>query len=55
MLHSSVGDAVAALRQLQSQAQLPPLMRQGLMEANILHHCLLLHDESAAAPQGLAR
>ena len=47
VVHSNAADPAAELRKLQAHADLPPLMRQGLMEPDILHHCLLLHDGPA--------
>lgn len=44
MVHSEAPDLAAELVRLQAHAELPPLMRQGLMEPGILHHCLVLHD-----------
>lgn len=50
MVHSHAKDPADELRKLQTHADFPPLMRQGLMEPEILHHCLVLHD----GPDGAA-
>lgn len=53
-MHAHAADPLQAYGELLKSAPLPPLMRQGIMEPNILKHYLLLHDD-AAVPGGLAR
>ncbi|KAK9805365.1 hypothetical protein WJX73_007226 [Symbiochloris irregularis] len=47
VVHVDAEDIVAELQQLQAGGNVPPLMRQGLMEASILQHCLVLHDATS--------
>lgn len=55
-MHAHVADPLQAYSQLFKSAALPPLMQQGIMEAQVLKHYLLLHDDAAAAATGgLAR
>ena len=49
VVHSDAVDPAGELQKLQAHADLPPLMRQGLMEPVILNHCLLLHDVQSPA------
>ena len=53
-MHAHAADPLQAYGELFKSAPLPPLMRQGIMEPNILKHYLLLHDD-AAVPGGFGR
>lgn len=53
-MHAHAADPLQAYGELFKSAPLPPLMRQGIMEPNILKHYLLLHDD-AAVPGGFVR
>ena len=52
VMHSHVSDPLPAFSELSKSAALPPLMRQGVMDPNVLKHYLLLHDDAAAAAHG---
>ena len=47
IVHSWAADPVAAFGELFRTAELPPLMRSGVMEPKLLRHYVLLHDEQA--------
>lgn len=55
VMHAHAADPLQAYGELFRSAPLPPLMRQGIMEPNILKHYLLLHDDAAGLPGGFAR
>ena len=54
-MHAHAADPLQAYGELFRSAPLPPLMRQGIMEPQILKHYLLLHDDATAVPGGWAR
>ncbi len=54
MLHAHAPDPTAGFSALFQAAELPPLMKQGVMDPLILKHYLLLHDDQGQ-PNGLSR
>ncbi|DBA74127.1 hypothetical protein WJX77_012500 [Trebouxia sp. C0004] len=55
VMHAHAADPLQAYGDLFRSAPLPPLMRQGIMEPNILKHYLLLHDDAAGLPGGFPK
>lgn len=55
VMHAHATDPLQAYGDLFRTAPLPPLMRQGIMEPNILKHYLLLHDDAAGVPGGFPK
>ncbi len=55
MAHASVEDPERTFRELWARATLPPLMRSGVMEMRLLHHHLLLYDDSSHVEGGYQR
>ena len=54
VLHAYAPDPTAGFSALFQAAELPPLMKQGVMDPLILKHYLLLHDDQGQ-PNGLSR
>ena len=54
VLHAHAPDPTAGFSALFQAAELPPLMKQGVMDPLILKHYLLLHDDQGQ-PNGLSR
>ena len=54
-MHAHAADPLQAYGDLLRTAFLPPLMRQGIMEPNILKHYLLLHDDAAGLSGGFPK
>ena len=54
VLHAHAPDPTAGFSALFQAAELPPLMKQGVMDPLILKHYLLLHDDQGH-PNGLSR
>ena len=52
VLHAHTPDPTAGFSALFQAAELPPLMKQGVMDPLILKHYLLLHDDQGQ-PNGL--
>ena len=50
VMHAHAADPLQAYGELFRSASLPPLMRQGVMEPQILKHYLLLHDDAVGVP-----
>lgn len=47
MAHSHAEDPIKEFLDLLEESNLPPLMKQGMMESKLPKHYLLLHDDSS--------
>ena len=52
VVHAHASDPLPIFGELSKSAAVPPLLKQGIMDPNVLKHYLLLHDDAAAAPHG---